>query len=96
VITPEKRDYLVNDLIPTTVQWLRQALSVRPVQGRLALPQVMSSAVCDGSLFYNGFVCCDDQMIPEHKSPGVANADYVMHVTMRPIRGSIVAWAFPC
>lgn len=96
VITAEKRNLIVNDLMPTAMAWLSRSLSVRPVSGRLVLRGTLSNAACYRGNDRFGFVCCDDQVNPSHTSPGIEGADYVAHVTARPFRGSVVAWAYPC
>lgn len=96
IITTAKRDLIVNDLMPTATSWLSRTLSVRPVQGPLKLTAGLPNSVCYQGDDRFGFTCCEDQVLGPHKEPGIADTDYVVHITARPFRGSVVAWAYPC
>ena len=82
--------------MPTALAWLSKTLSVKPVQGPLRVSEGIPNSLCYSDDTRFGYACCADQVLAEHKDPGVSNADYIVHVTARPFRGSVVAWAYPC
>ena len=96
VLTPAKRALLVNDLLPDTLMWLQETLSVRPVQGPLVLSNPLLESQCYRENRRDAFMCCEDQMPPSHITDGVENTDIVLYITARPMRSSLAAWALTC
>jgi hypothetical protein len=96
ILTEAKRNLIINELMPTAINWLKTSLSVRPIVGNLKITSAIPSQFCYSGDDRFGFTCCQDQVNPLHINPGIPNADYVAHVTARPFRGAVVAWAYPC
>lgn len=42
------------------------------------------------------WACCSGSMPKYFEDPGVADTDFVLHVTARPTNGNTIAWALPC
>ena len=85
VITDEKRALLKMELIPRAVNFLRDLLSVHRVHGKLRL----SSVSCG----YEAGVAVPEWM----RQDGLADADFVIFVTMRPIKSpDTVAYSGHC
>lgn len=87
ILTPLKKDYIINVLMPNAINFLSQALYVNPVNGTIKV-----GAQC-GS--FPGVTTPTS-----HQTTGVANADYVIYVTAVPLASSsnsmTVAWASSC
>ncbi|KAK7198804.1 leishmanolysin, GP63 [Novymonas esmeraldas] len=84
ILTDEKRDILVNYLIPQALKMHTDRLKVRQVQGRWKVT-AMTDAIC-GSY-----------KIPDtHKSDGVQNTDFIIYVSSVPIASLALAWAQTC
>jgi len=70
---------------------------VVPVQGRLVLDDPWPDAWCFQEGFsWTRFACCNSYWPQQYRNPGAANADYVIILTTRPTRGSLLAWALEC
>lgn len=85
VLTAEKRRFLQQMLIPELMRITRALLSVQPVSGGL----ILNGSSCG---FYGGV------RIPPSLSarPGLADADFVLFLTARPIFGDTIAYAGHC
>ncbi|RHY35487.1 hypothetical protein DYB32_000038 [Aphanomyces invadans] len=44
----------------------------------------------------NEWACCANTIPPYLKTTGIANTDFLIHVTARPTSGAVLAWALPC
>ncbi|RHX99446.1 hypothetical protein DYB28_006504 [Aphanomyces astaci] len=42
------------------------------------------------------WACCTGNFPAQFSTPGTPNADFLLHVTSRPVAAGIVAWAIPC
>ncbi|KAK7198803.1 leishmanolysin, GP63 [Novymonas esmeraldas] len=83
ILTDEKRDILVNYLMPQSLKMHTDRLKVRQVQG--------SWKVTDALKY------CSDFKIPAaHYTVGVSNTDMVLYVTSVPSETGVLAWAAVC
>lgn len=88
VLTPTKKDYIINTLMPGAQNWIQSALKVVPVSGNLI---VGGTAKC-GSQPGVGIPSAD-------QSTGIANSDFHIYVTAVPMadpNSATVAWAMAC
>ncbi|KPA75954.1 GP63 leishmanolysin [Leptomonas pyrrhocoris] len=84
VVTDEKRDILMNYLIPQALQLHRERLQVRQVRGTWKVTNM------DGSI-------CGGFVVPAaHVTAGVRDTDFVLYVTSVPSEGGVLAWATVC
>lgn len=97
VLTNEKKTFLRDSILVEAMEWFSDTLSVSPVQGNLILNSPMADFSCfrEGVVYYS-FKCCESLMPSEYRTTGVANADFLLHVTARPTGGSTIAWALTC
>ncbi|ORC81753.1 putative surface protease GP63, putative,metallopeptidase [Trypanosoma theileri] len=87
VLTPEKKNILVNEILPEAIKLHEERLFVKPLNGPIVVPQFSES---------NG-LC--SQLIPEehkHKTTGVPEADMVLFVAAEPTTEGAFAWAATC
>lgn len=98
VVTQEKREYLINTLLPAAINWMQSALSVRRVQGNLRLTNPMQDSFCcaPSAGYCYAFVCCNRHFPVEYRTTGIADSDYLLIVTARPTAGNVLAWATEC
>jgi leishmanolysin len=83
VLTDEKRDILMNKILPAAAARLQRFISVEPVQGNLVMPDTD--------------VCGSNFITPaSHASVGIPDADVVIYIAASPIAGSTVAFAGSC
>ena len=82
VLTDIKRQLLVSVVMPAAVKMLQNALQVNQVVGPLPVPEDQCGAP---------YVTP-----PQHVSPGVPNADFVLYVSAGPTSGGTLAWATYC
>lgn len=83
ILTAEKKELLLNFIIPNAVKMHTDRLLVQPVVGNLVLPR-----------FYNLF--CNEFTVPSsHRKTGVPGADMVLYAAAGPMIGA-AAWAAPC
>lgn len=87
LLTTAKRSYILDVLVPKATAFLSNALLVTPVVGNLTI----GGSKCGATPGVN---------VPlEHRTTGVANADYVIYVTANPLSdptSQTVAWASGC
>lgn len=85
VVTEERRRRVVAETLPAAASQLQAALSVRRVRGNLMLLPAASCGAFGGV------------PIPQqYTTTGVANADIVLFITMRPAGPGVLAWAVQC
>lgn len=89
ILTPAKKEFIVSVLLKGINDYFENTLSVQSVIGNLIVPGLTCSA--DAT-----WACCSRSISPSYKTDGVANADYLLHVTGRPTTGATIAWALPC
>ncbi|RNC37795.1 GP63 group II protein, partial [Trypanosoma cruzi] len=83
VLTEEKRNIVLRQILPAAIQLHAERLSVRPVTGPVVIPQT-------------GLGLCGNFTIPRrHHTVGVAGADMILYVKIFPTSGP-AAWAAPC
>ena len=81
VFTPEKRDLLLNTVLPATIQQLSLMFSVSPVTGNLKIPQG----------------ACSFFTVPgEHTNYGVNDTDFTLYVGAGKTDDGVVAFAGSC
>ncbi|KAK7199479.1 Leishmanolysin [Novymonas esmeraldas] len=86
VLTSTKKQILLDLLIPSTVQLHEEHLHVQREGGNI----VVNSLVKEDPF-------CRQFSIPAaHKKAGVANADFVLYMSVRPTTQDTVAWATTC
>ncbi|RNF22133.1 putative surface protease GP63, putative,metallopeptidase [Trypanosoma conorhini] len=84
VVTKEKMNIILTELLPKAVLLHAERLLVRPVRGALTLP-----------LFKLG-VCREFTVPAAHHVSGVAGADMLLYVAAAPTQDRAVAWASTC
>lgn len=89
LLTSSKKEFIVSVLLKAISDRFGSTLSVQRVVGNL----VIAGISCGSS---DVWACCTQSVPSAYKTEGVANADYLLHVTARPTTGSTIAWALPC
>ncbi|CAJ1018290.1 Leishmanolysin, putative [Leishmania lindenbergi] len=84
ILTEEKRDTLVNILLPLALQLHTERLKVRQVQGTWKVTGM------------EGDVCGTFKVPEEHVTIGVSNTDFVLYVASVPSEAGVLAWAVMC
>ncbi|GET93842.1 metallo-peptidase, clan MA(M), Family M8 [Leishmania tarentolae] len=84
ILTDEKRDILVNNLIPQALQLHTERLKVRQVQGNWKVTGMVDDI-------------CGSFKVPEsHTTKGFSNTDFVLYVASVPSEPGVLAWATSC
>jgi leishmanolysin len=81
ILTSDKRDILVNNILPAAASRLSAALLVEPVASNIMVPQD---------------ACSGFKVPAAHTSTGVPFADYVVYIGAAPTSGATLAWAAGC
>lgn len=89
VATPAKIEFIESVLLQSIQDWFGSILSVQQVFGNLIIAGISCSTT-------DVWACCANSIPATYKTTGVANADFVLHVTARPTTGLVLAWALPC
>ncbi|TYZ53430.1 hypothetical protein PybrP1_002739, partial [[Pythium] brassicae (nom. inval.)] len=89
VLTPVKREFIVSVLLKGIKDYFENTLAVQRVVGNLFVQGILCGAGAS-------WACCAKSIPPSFSTDGIADADYVLHVTARPTTGSTIAWALPC
>ncbi|XUY37375.1 leishmanolysin [Leishmania panamensis] len=84
ILTEEKRNTLVNYLLPLALQLHVERLKVRQVQGTWKVTGM------------EGDVCGEFKVPEAHVTIGVSNADFVLYVASVPSGPGVMAWAVIC
>ncbi|ORC91040.1 surface protease GP63, partial [Trypanosoma theileri] len=86
VLTPEKKNILVNTILKEAVQLHSERLRVQPFKGKLVVPE-----------FSNESICATFAVPKEHHTDGVPGADMVLYVSALPsMYPRSFAWAVSC
>ncbi|CAK4192489.1 unnamed protein product [Aphanomyces euteiches] len=88
LLTKDKADFIITVLLPAVKNYFSNVLSVQPVVG----PLIISGIGCQS----NEWACCASSIPSYLSKTGVANTDFIIHVTARPTSGAVLAWALPC
>ncbi|ETW04186.1 hypothetical protein H310_04531 [Aphanomyces invadans] len=88
ILTKEKSDFILSVMIPAVTTYFSSVLSVQRVSGNLIIQGLGCQA--------NEWACCANTIPPYLKTTGIANTDFLIHVTARPTSGAVLAWALPC
>ncbi|KAL7702846.1 GP63 leishmanolysin, partial [Lotmaria passim] len=84
ILTDDKRDILMNYLIPQALQLHKDRLQVRQVQGAWKVTGMYDTI-------------CGDFMVPQaHLTTGVSNTDFIVYVASVPSEEGVLAWAATC
>lgn len=85
ILTKEKKEALLREILPFAVKMHTSRLLVQPVVGSL---KVSSSSF---------LATCGEFSIPDsHRTDGVANYDFLLYVAAAPTTDSSIAWATHC
>ncbi|GET86495.1 GP63, leishmanolysin [Leishmania tarentolae] len=84
ILTKEKRDILVNHLLPQALQLHTTRLKVQQVQGKWKVIDMV------------GNVCGSFKVPQAHKTEGVSNTDFVLYVGSVPSEPGVLAWGVTC
>eukprot|EP00759_Apiculatamorpha_spiralis_P009340 PhF_6_TR15979/c0_g1_i1/m.25023 len=83
MLTPAKRDFLINQVMTPAIAFLQRALKVNRASGNLMI----------------GDIVCDDALLvpQEYRTSGVPETDFLLHVTVaKPSGDSTLATAYYC
>lgn len=89
LLTSSKKEFIVSVLLKAISDRFSAALSVQRVVGNL----VIAGISCGSDAVW---ACCSRSVPSSYRTEGVANTDYLLHVTARPTTGATIAWALPC
>ncbi|OQR94716.1 leishmanolysin-like peptidase [Achlya hypogyna] len=89
LLTSDKRSFILNVLLPAITTYFTKVLSVQSVSGNLVVPGI-------GCKSTGEWACCTNSIPPYLATTGIANTDFLIHVTARPTSGAVLAWALPC
>ncbi|EKF28536.1 surface protease GP63, putative,metallopeptidase, putative [Trypanosoma cruzi marinkellei] len=84
ILTTEKKAIILNSLLPRALKMHTERLFVKPLTGRVILPE------------YSSGVCAQFTIPSSHHTEGVTGADMFLYVSAGPTQCSIRAWATTC
>ncbi|GET86484.1 GP63, leishmanolysin [Leishmania tarentolae] len=84
ILTKEKRDILVNHLLPQALQLHTDRLKVQQVQGNWKVTGMV------------GEICGDFKVPRSHTTKGFRNTDFVLYVASVPSEPGALAWGLTC
>lgn len=84
VLTPEKREILLRELLPAAVQLHSERLLVQRVGGNVKVGEM------------TGDRCAHFTVPSSHQESGVVGVDFVLYVAAAPTSGNTIAWALTC
>ncbi|KAF0718884.1 Aste57867_1414 [Aphanomyces stellatus] len=87
VLTTDKLDFITTVLLPAAQEYFSSILSVHPVD-TLTVPGIKCGTPA--------WACCTGSFPAQYTSPGLSGADFLLHVTARPVGTGVIAWAIPC
>eukprot|EP01029_Cantina_marsupialis_P018833 TRINITY_DN4357_c0_g2_i1.p1 TRINITY_DN4357_c0_g2~~TRINITY_DN4357_c0_g2_i1.p1 ORF type:complete len:1627 (+),score=510.57 TRINITY_DN4357_c0_g2_i1:84-4964(+) len=93
ILTDEKRNFLLNEVLESALDFFQYTLSVRPHSGNLMAYDAYS---IDPTYALSRALCFDQDWVQTYVDDGIADTDFVIGVTTRPNSGSTIAWAIPC
>ncbi|KAF0685193.1 Aste57867_22895 [Aphanomyces stellatus] len=88
LLTKDKSDFILTVLLPAVSNYFKNVLSVQSVVGNLKIQGIGCQST--------EWACCSSTIPPYLSSQGIANTDFLIHVTARPTSGAVLAWALPC
>jgi len=89
VLTPEKKTWLMDTIMPAAISFLGKALKVIPPAGNLVIPSSGGQGTTCG--------LSPGVKIPStHQSTGLPNTDFVAYISVVPTSGNTLAWATHC
>lgn len=85
ILTEEKKEALLNEILPFAIEMHTSRLLVKPITGGLTVPESELMGLCKNF------------SIPaSHKTEGVSGYDFLLYIAAAPTRDGSTAWATHC